>query len=75
MTLDGARGDKERLRDLAVREPLARELGASALAGCQRVESRENDAARARAGRAKLGLGEISERSRAGTMGGVECFA
>ena len=75
VTLDRARRDEERLCDLAVGEALAGELGDPALAGRQRVEPREHDPARARAGGAELGLGLLGERSGARAVGGVECLA
>jgi hypothetical protein len=75
VTLDGARSDEQRLRDLAVGKALARELGDPALAGCQRVEPRENDSARPRAGGAQFGLGLVGERLGARTVGDVECLA
>ena len=58
-----------------LRETLAGELGDPALAGGQRVEPREDDSARARAGGAELGLGIFGERSGAGAVGGVERLA
>ena len=55
--------------------PSAGELGDPALAGRQRVEPRENDAARARAGGAELGLGLFGEPFGARAVGGVERLA
>jgi hypothetical protein len=75
VTLDRACGDEEALGDLAVAVTLAGELGYTALAGCQRVEPRENEPTRARAGRPELGLGVFGERSGASAVGGVQCLA
>jgi hypothetical protein len=75
VTFNRACGNEECLCYLAVGEALAGELGDTALAGCQGVEPRENDPARARAGGAKLGLGLFGKRSGAGAVGGVECLA
>src|SRR5215211_3571178 len=57
-----AGGDEQRLCDLAVGEALAGELGDAALAGGQRVEPGQDDSARPRPRRAKLGLGVSGER-------------
>src|SRR5262245_26744646 len=75
VTLDRAGGNEEGLGDLAVREALARELGDPALAGGQRVEPCEDNAAGARTGCAKLRLRILGEGSGARAVGGVECFA
>ena len=75
MTLNRACGDEQGLGDLAVDEALAGELGDSALAGCQRVEARENDSPGARTGGAELGLRILGERSGAGAMGGIQRFS
>ena len=63
VTLNRAGGNEEALGDLAVGEALAGKLGDAALAGRQRVEPRENDPARTRAGGSELGLGLVGERS------------
>src|SRR3712207_4147235 len=42
VALDRARGDEERLRDLAVREPLGGQLRDAQLAGRERVHARED---------------------------------
>src|SRR6188508_671225 len=74
VTLDRAGGNEQSLSDLAVRETLAGELGNPALAGGQRVEPCEDNAAGARTGCAKLGLRIFGERSGARAVGGVECL-
>lgn len=74
VTLDRACGHEEGLGDLAVSESLAGELGDAALAGCQRVEPRENDPAWAGARGAELGLGIFGEGPGACVVGGVECL-
>ena len=75
VTFNRARGDEQHLGDLSVGEALAGVLGDTGLAGSQRVESRENDPARARAGGAELGLGLFGERSGAQAVGDVERLA
>src|SRR6266498_2376358 len=75
VALNRACRDEQRLCDLAVSEALASVLGDPALAGRQRVEPRQDDPARARAGGAELGLGLFGERSRARAVGGLECLA
>jgi hypothetical protein len=75
VTLDGAVGDEQRLCDLAVGKSPAGELGDTAFARRQRVEPGQDDAARARAGGAELGLGAFRETTGARAVGGVECVA
>jgi hypothetical protein len=55
--LDCPGRNEERPRDLAVRSALARQLGDPELAGRQRIDSGQNNAARPSAGGAKLRLG------------------
>src|SRR6478752_8396072 len=75
MPLDRARCDEERLCDLPVGEPLRRELGHSAFARGQRLDTAEDDSARPRSGRAKLGLRTLGEQACAGTVCDVEALA
>src|SRR6266516_338560 len=75
MSFDRACGDEEALGDLAVGESLAREFGDAALAGGQRVESREDDPARARAGGAECGLGSVGEWLGARAVGRIQRLA
>jgi hypothetical protein len=75
MSLDRARRDEERLGDFAIAKALARELGYTALAGSQGVDSGENDPSWTRTGGAELSLCVVGERSGAGAIGGVECLA
>jgi hypothetical protein len=75
VALDGSRRHEEQLRDLAVRQPLAGELGDPQLARSKRVDAGEDDAARPRPGRAQLGLRPRREQSSARAMSGVERLA
>ena len=75
VTLDRPCSNEEGLGDLAVRVTLAGELGYTALAGCQRVDPCENDAARSRPSGAELGLGVFGDAFGAWAVGGIECFA
>jgi len=75
VALDRARGYEEALRDLAVGQALAGELGDATLARCQRVESCENDPARARARGAEICLGLLGQPLGAQAIGSVECLA
>src|SRR5918999_283752 len=59
--LDRLRCDEQRLGDLAVRVSLGRHLGDAALAGRERVDAAEGDAAWPRAGRAQLRLGLLAQ--------------
>ena len=75
MPLDRARSDEQGLRDLAIRQVLARELGDAALARRERLDAAEDDAPRPGAGRPQLGLGARSKRSGARAMRRVERLA
>jgi hypothetical protein len=75
VALDRARRDEQHLCDLTVGEALSSELGDPALTRRQRIEPRKNNPARARAGRAQLGLGLFGKRLGACVVGGIECLA
>src|SRR5215218_5636383 len=72
VALDGARGHEQRLRDLAVGEALARELGDAPLARGQRLEAGQRHPARACARRPQLCLGLCRKRACAGSMRSVQ---
>ncbi len=75
MTLHRSCRDEECLRDLAVREALARELGDPKLTRGERIDACQHDPARPRAGGAKFRLGLFGESRGPDTVSGVESLA
>ncbi len=75
VALHGSRRDEERLRDLAVRPALARQLGDPKLARRQRIDSGQDDATRTRAGGTKLRLRLFGKKQRPASMRGVKAVA
>lgn len=62
MDLDRLGGDEERLSDLAIRTTLGRQLGDAPFTRRERLDAAQSDAAGARAGGKKLGLGKSALR-------------
>src|SRR5436190_13714238 len=72
MALHGPRRDEERLRDLAVRPALARQLGNPKLARRERIDAGQNEATRPRTRGPKLRLRLFGEAQRPAAMCNVE---
>src|SRR5689334_2475811 len=70
--LDRLGGDEEGLRDVLVGHVLGGHLGHTALAGRQRVDSAQREAARSGARRRELGLGELLQWACAESVGELE---
>jgi len=75
VTFNRACGDEECLGNLAVGQALAGKLGDPELAGRQRIDSCQNDAARPGAGGAELDLGLFGDPAGSDAVGCVEGIA
>ena len=70
---DGPGGDEQVLGDVAVGQADGGELGDAALAGCQRVESAQDEPSGSPAGGDEFGTGSLRQRDRPAATGEVEC--